>query len=254
MKYKAVITDLDRTLLRTDKTLSNHTVDVLHKLKEKGIKIIAATARPKRSVKEYDGIVGFDALVCLNGAFTECGGKITQRCIPADIAEELLKKVCAAGEYVISAEISGILYANAVFPQWDSVLYTDFPRLPEGEVHKIIFSYSESVLDKIQNALPDVLYCTVANKQLIQIMHKSATKWNGIKYVLDTLGIDPSEAVFFGDDNDDIEPIKNCGLGVAVENAIPEVKNIADAVTAANDRDGVADFIEQILICEDIPL
>lgn len=245
MKYKAVITDLDRTLLRTDKTLSNHTVDVLHKLKEKGIKIIAATARPKRSVEEYDGIVGFDALVCLNGAFTECGGKITQRCIPADIAEELLKKVCAAGEYVISAEISGILFANAVFPQWESVLYTLFPQLPEGDIHKLIFSYGDETLENIKNSLPPELYFTVANKQLIQIMHKSATKWNGIKYVLDTLGIEPSEAVFFGDDNDDIEPIKNCGLGVAVENAIPEVKNAANLVISSNDTDSVAVFLKE---------
>ncbi len=254
MNYKAVVTDLDRTLLRTDKTLSAYTAEVLRKLKEKGIKIIAATARPVRSVKEYDDIVGFDALVCLNGAFTECAGNITQCCIPSDVAEKLLETVCNTGEYVISAEISGTLYANEVFPQWESVFYTEFPRLPQGNIHKLIFSYSDFALRIIKEALPPSLYCTVANKQLIQIMHISATKQNGIAAVLNELNISPSETVFFGDDNDDIEPIKMCGLGIAVENAVPEVKTAADLVISSNDSDSVATFLEQILISENIQL
>lgn len=251
MKYKAVITDLDRTLLRTDKTLSAYTSEVLRKLKEKDIKIIAATARPVRSVKEYNDVVGFDALVCLNGAYTECGREVTQHCIPHEEAKKLLEKVCATGEYVISAEISGVLYANAVFPQWESVFYTDFPVLPEGSIHKLIFSYGDEALDIIKKALPTTLYCTVANKQLIQIMHISATKQNGIANVLGMLNISPSDAVYFGDDNDDLGAIKSCGLGVAVENAIPAVKAASDAVTASNDQDGVAVFLERNLLMKE---
>ena len=52
----------------------------------------------------------------------------------------------------------------------------------------------------------------------------------------------------FGDDNDDIEPIKNCGLGVAVSNAIPSVLDVADRVIDSNDMDGVAKFIEENLL------
>lgn len=247
MNCKAVITDLDRTLLRTDKTLSEYTAKVLRRVKEKDIKIIAATARPKRSVIEYNDTVGFDALVCLNGAEIIFGDTQEERCIPHNVAEKLLKDVCATGEYVISAEISGVLYANAVFPQWESVLYTDFPLLPKGSIHKLIFSYSDEALHVIRNALPDSLYCTVANKQLIQIMNKKATKLNGISKVLNTFKISPEEAIFFGDDNDDLEAIKTCGIGVAVQNAIPEVKAAADVVVDTNENDGVAKFIEQLL-------
>lgn len=243
MNCKAVITDLDRTLLRTDKTLSEYTAKVLRRVKEKDIKIIAATARPKRSVIEYNDTVGFDALVCLNGAEIICGDTQEERCIPHNVAEKLLKDVCATGEYVISAEISGVLYANAVFPQWESVLYKDFPLLPKGSIHKLIFSYSDEALHVIRNALTDSLYCTVANKQLIQIMNKKATKLNGISKVLNTFKISPEEAIFFGDDNDDLEAIKTCGIGVAVQNAIPEVKAAADVVIGANDNDSVAEFL-----------
>ena len=79
-------------------------------------------------------------------------------------------------------------------------------------------------------------------------MSKEATKWNGIKQMLAHFNISPSDAVYFGDDNDDIEPIKNCGLGVAVSNAIPSVLDVADRIIDSNDMDGVAKFIEENLL------
>lgn len=66
--------------------------------------------------------------------------------------------------------------------------------------------------------------------------------------MLKSTGVDKSEVVYFGDDNDDIEPIKNCGVGVAVSNAIREVLDIADFVTESNDLDGVARYIEKNLL------
>lgn len=74
-------------------------------------------------------------------------------------------------------------------------------------------------------------------------MNKKATKLNGISKVLNTFKISPEDAIFFGDDNDDLEAIKTCGIGVAVQNAIPEVKAAADVVIGANDNDSVAEFL-----------
>ena len=52
----------------------------------------------------------------------------------------------------------------------------------------------------------------------------------------------------FGDDFVDIEMIKLCGTGVAVDNAITEVKEAADYVTDSSEKDGVAKFIEKFLL------
>ena len=79
-------------------------------------------------------------------------------------------------------------------------------------------------------------------------MSNEVTKWNGIKQMLSYFGVFPSEAVYFGDDNDDIEPIKNCGLGVAVSNASPSVLDIGDRIIDSNDMDGVAKFIEENIL------
>ena len=77
-------------------------------------------------------------------------------------------------------------------------------------------------------------------------MSRSATKWNGIRSMLDAFGIDPEQAVYFGDDNDDIDPIRNCGCGVAVSNALDCVREIADHVTGSNDEDGVAAYLSEL--------
>ncbi len=66
--------------------------------------------------------------------------------------------------------------------------------------------------------------------------------------MLNAVGVKRSEAVYFGDDNDDIEPIEKCGVGVAVSNAIDEVLEVADVTTESNDMDGVAKYIEKNLL------
>lgn len=83
-----------------------------------------------------------------------------------------------------------------------------------------------------------------------EIMNKKATKWNGIQLMLSAMGVSPEETVYFGDDNDDIEPLENCGTGVALANAIEAVKEAADVVTESNDEDGVARWIEREIINE----
>ena len=88
---------------------------------------------------------------------------------------------------------------------------------------------------------------TVADQKLIQVMNKEATKWNGIRMMLDAFQIGTDKAVYFGDDNDDIEPITKCGCGVAVANALPAVLAIADYVTGSNDEDGVAAYLSALL-------
>ena len=147
-------------------------------------------------------------------------------------------------------ETSKSLYSNRDIPVWEPVIWDKFPTLPENIIlHKILASSQQKPLyEGIETTLTDDVYHTIANNDLIQIMSNEAAKWNGIKQMLSHFGVSPSAAVYFGDDNDDIEPIKNCGLGVAVSNAIPSVLDVADRVIDSNDMDGVAKFIEENLL------
>lgn len=129
-------------------------------------------------------------------------------------------------------------------------MYHGFPELPtDGKVYKILVSNERTdILPTVISSLTPDTYCTTAKGTLFQIMSREATKMNGVRAMLAHFGVSTEEAVYFGDDHDDIEPIRACGVGVAVANAITEVISAADAVTESNDDDGVARYIEKYVL------
>jgi Cof subfamily protein (haloacid dehalogenase superfamily) len=247
---KAIITDLDRTLLHTDKSVSLFTKDVLYKCKQRGHRVIAATARPQRDLNKVVGDIAFDAMVLSNGARVVCGSEITEFAILSESAMRLLRILSSYPDFRITLETGHCAYSNVSFEDYESVVRQDLVTVAEQEsVLKIIVGIDrDDVIDIVKKELTDDLYYTVSCGHLLQIMSKQATKWNGVKSVLCCHNISPWEAVYFGDDNDDIEPIKNCGLGVAVSNAIPSVLDAADQIADSNDKDGVAKFIAENIL------
>ena len=64
--------------------------------------------------------------------------------------------------------------------------------------------------------------------------------------MLEAFAITPNHTVYFGDDHDDMEPIRRCGCGVAVSNALDCVREAADYIVGSNDEDGVAVFLASL--------
>lgn len=245
--YRAVIVDFDRTLLHTDKTISDHTVKVMRTWQEAGARLFAATARPRRAITEYCRLIPFDAVTTLNGARTVTPDAVLENPISAPEAETILEQLDRIPGAVISVEAGNGIYANTDIPLWTPTVVRDIRTLPQRDkVYKILASHPQIPVDELPLALPEDTYCTVAEHKLLQVMSRSATKWNGIRSMLDAFGIDPEQAVYFGDDNDDIDPIRNCGCGVAVSNALDCVREIADHITGSNDEDGVAAYLSEL--------
>ena len=247
---KTIVVDLDRTLLHTDKTLSAHTVQVLKKCKENGMRIMVATARPLRTISQYCELVDFDGIVVSNGARVICKDRRTDHGICRKRAERLLIALSQHTALRITLETGECAYSNKPVADYETVLSDNLAGVAKAEgALKILVTFSgEEALETVKANLSDDLYYTVSCGHLLQIMSKQATKWNGVKSVLCCYNISPWEAVYFGDDNDDIEPIKMCGLGIAVSNGIDEVKAVADGIAESNDADGVAKFIEHNII------
>lgn len=248
---KAIITDLDRTLLRTDKRISEYTLQVLKKCRDKGILIMAATARPERAILDYHMQVHFDAMTVTNGArVCVAGQELSGYPVERESVKVILERLCKIPDAVISLECGHEVYSNTEIPEWEAKVFTEFPKLPtSGTIYKILVSReNENIVSLVESLLTEDTYCTVAGSNLVQIMNKKATKWNGIQMMLRACHISTEEAVYFGDDNDDIEALKQCGVGVAVANAIEEVKKAADVVVESNDEDGVAKWIERSLL------
>ncbi|MBR3808202.1 MAG: HAD-IIB family hydrolase [Lachnospiraceae bacterium] len=253
MTIKTIIVDLDRTLLHTDKTISSYTAKILKECKKNAIRTMVATARPLRAIKQYCELVDFDAMVVSNGARVICGNQRKEYGICQESADRLLKALKQYPELKITLETGDCAYSNKFIDDYETVICDDLIAVAnaEGVLKILVHIYKEEDLAIIKKELTEDLYYTIANGYLMQIMNKSATKWNGIKAMLDIHDCSCNEAAYFGDDYDDIEPMKMCGLGIAVSNAIEEVKAVADYITEDNDADGVAKFIEQRLLSFD---
>ena len=160
----------------------------------------------------------------------------------------MLEQFSGIPDIVLSVEAENGIYANMDIPPWAPKVTDRLLDLPRAEkIYKILASHPEIPAGQLAGSLPDDTYFSVADRKLLQVMSRSATKWNGVRNMLDAFGIDPARAVFFGDDNDDIEPIRRCGCGVAVRNALEDVRAAADEVTESNDEDGVARFLDRLM-------
>jgi len=244
LPWQAVIVDFDRTLLHTDKSISEYTVRVLRQCRDAGARLFAATARPERAITEFCETVAFDAVTTLNGARTIARGRVYECPLSSRSAESVLLRLVRTDGMVVSVEAENGIYANTDIPAWAPTVVGDIQALPRREkVYKVLASHPRIPVDEITAALPDDTYSSVADRELVQFMDRNATKWNGVRRMLEAFRIDPARAVYFGDDNDDLEPVRRCGCGVAVSNALPCVREAADFVTGSNDEDGVAAWL-----------
>ncbi len=253
---KVIITDLDNTLLHSNKSISEYSIEVLLKCRSKGLKIIFATARSAQAASGWIKQLQPDIFIGYGGALiTSADGKVIKRFdIPADIAQKLIKELRSTAEiFSISAVNENTALSNhskyIENKENSHYCYFDFSTDLDQSFLKIsVNSNSKYVLETIAKKylMCDLLH--FSNETLSRFANKEAVKWNAVKAAANYLSISTDNFIAFGDDYNDLEMIQNCGIGVAVENAIDDVKAIANAVCDTNDHDGVAKWIEQNIL------
>ena len=85
-----------------------------------------------------------------------------------------------------------------------------------------------------------------------ELLPKNTNKWIAIKFLLEKLNIKDEEVIAIGDNFNDIEMIRNAGLGVAMNNGSSVAKEVARVVAPSNDQDGVAMVLEQYVLFNNI--
>ena len=256
MIIKMIATDLDRTLLRTDKTISAYSEAILNRCRNKGIKVLFATARPKRTVKRFINGISVDALILHNGAAIYTAHVLLgNHQIPLEITKKILLSINKDfPEATLSVEIDDVLFANFdVSTIWNEteVEFSDFTDLPNKFADKIIVGLSSpDDINRFAKYIPPDLYIEMNDGKLGLIMNRKATKWEAIKTAAARFNISTDEVAAFGDDYNDISMLQGCGAGIAVANALDEVKAVADFICDSNDNDGVAKWIEENVLFE----
>lgn len=250
---KMIVTDLDGTLLKDDKTISNFTLHIIDKFRKKGNLFVIATARPFRAAKKYMESIGFDAGIYHNGALIyDKNIKVSDYGIenPCIIMSNILKWF---PDSCLAVEAEDMLYANfnseRLWPG-NGYIYTDnFKELKEKTADKIIVEVSSrDDLGKFNKIIPKELYIQLSENKMGMIMNKKTTKFNGIQLLSERYQINIDDIISFGDDFNDIDMIKGCGRGIAVENALIDVKAIASGICKSNQEDGVANWIKDNIL------
>ena len=257
MNIKMVVTDLDGTLLREDKTISARNVTAFARLREKGIRTVYATGRGKSAV-ELTSAMKFDGAVRNNGASAYIEDEpIYKKLLSADSVRDLLI-ACDKADVNIAVECGAQHYANFnindligedLLPiQYEIIDFSDLNRDAEKLWAIIDSTNAEKVLDVIKQNLSDTQYLYATRDGYALVMHKDATKSKALASLADHWNIDKNEIVAFGDDVNDLDLLEYCGIGVATGNAIDEVKTVADQVCDTNENDGIAKWIEENLL------
>ena len=247
MNIKMIVTDLDGTFLRNDKTVSDYTTDVFMKCRAKGIKLAFATAR---SSNNQIPIELFDGFVKSNGAVAFADGKIIyEKSMPLQAAKQLLTTADKAGISIV-AQTNERHCANFNLNESTGYLVgeiIDFNMLDFEPLKIYALVKTKQDVEVLINILPNDLYISISHDSVAFTMHKQATKAKAAAALAAYWGIAQSEMVAFGDDLNDIDLLKYCGISVAMGNAFDEVKAIADYICDTNDNDGVAKWLEEKL-------
>ncbi|MCB0186488.1 MAG: HAD family phosphatase [Caldilineaceae bacterium] len=244
--------DLDDTLLRSDGTISPHTLTQLAAWQAAGRQVVIATGRPPRSIGHaLPQALQTIPWICYNGAEIRLQDeRIYDHLIPATDAQTIIGQILDAHpEALIGVEIDGTLFLNRTARRTTPYEIADLATLRQAAAKILIF-------DEKQQALPPLAFEIPATAQplysaryphFIQILATDCNKATALAHLVAGMEKTLEQVVAFGDDTNDVEMVTLAGLGIAVENAVAEVKAAADQVTATNDEDGVALALAQLL-------
>ena len=249
-----ILSDLDGTLFRDDKSISDFTKETIRRAQANGILFGICTARAKVNAEKFLEGIEPDILITNGGGIVYYKDKKIYNCEFS--VEEIRKLIAAAFEVfgkniILSADNEHSLYSNSRDELGDKFwTFNDFLDFQEPCMKMCIESLDKEKIEKVASVigLEEVDYLPFSDIPWYKLSKKGATKEKAIQELCHHLNISSSKIAAFGDDFNDIGMLKLCGAGIAMENAIDEVKKAADSICPSNENDGVAKWIEKYLL------
>lgn len=264
---KMIVLDLDGTLLNREGHVSKKSKNYLRKLKDMGYIVVIATGRIYESVNYV--INGFDFV---NYVITDTGAScydasdghtIFNNLIELETANKFKKfyndncvfiDVCDKHTIYNYSDIDGHYYFIDTIKDWDYI----FNNCKEISHISVSMKTNEQVMElysKLKEDMPEldinIMQDSFADRKWIETIRKGCTKYKAISELASYLNISNDEIIAFGDGLNDIDMLKNCGVGVALSNALPKVKESSDFITIYDhNQDGVAEFLKEYLDVE----
>ncbi len=252
MKTKIILVDLDLTLLHSDGSLSRRNIDALKKCQKQSIIVGFCTSRGTTRIKKFTDAVNPELWICNAGATIYFKGELIHaESFSLEETRGLLSKVyevCGDDAEITVDTIDDFFWnrrENKTTQYMPEAAFNDFKDFSEPAMKFCVQTSDSSKANDIIADFPNCSAILFSDIPWYKFSPKSATKENAVAFLEKHFKIPTSQMVSFGDDFTDIGMLKATGIGVAMENAIPEVKAIATASTLSCDDDGVADYLEK---------
>lgn len=255
-KCRLLLFDLDGTLLRSDKTVSDKNLKALLKCRENGIFIGIATSRGEQNTLSFLEKIKPDILITSGGALVKFHDEYIYK---AEFSEKETKRMIAAVREICGADceitvdtVDAHYWNYKTDPKkqdssWGGSIYTDFENFEKRSLKMCAEIFDSKRAERLMHLLSDCDCKRFSDGYWYKFTKKDITKESAVMKVCDKCGISTDEIIAFGDDFADAGMLELCGVGVAVENAAEEVKSKADIVIGCNDGDGISDFLEKLL-------
>lgn len=277
MTIKAIVLDIDGTLLNTGKIISEKTKQALVAAQEEGIKVILASGRPTTGMLElaeqlemtkYEGF-----LVSYNGArVTDCLTKevLFNQAMSIETGQAILEHL-KNFDVIPMIDKEDYLYVNDVYSgmldlpdgAFNIIEYEarggnfklseidDLAAFATFPINKILIAAQPEYLQKIAPALhapfDEIVTAAFSAPFYFEFTDKGIDKAKALNTVFPEMGIHSENIIAFGDGHNDRSIIEYAGIGVAMGNAVDALKEIADDVTLSCDEDGIAAGLEKYL-------
>lgn len=254
---RLLLFDLDGTLLRSDKTISQNTLDILQKCREKGILIGVSTSRSELNAGLFIKELQPEVLIASGGALVKCNnGYIYKAEFSNDETRNVIalaREVCGADCEITVDTVEAHYWNYKIDPKkqdksWGDSIYTDFADFDESALKICVEIFEDSQAERLRGLLKDCDCVRFSDGYWYKFSKKTATKENAITEVCAAYGISTGEITAFGDDYADMGMLELCGRGIAMGNAIDKVKEKADLVIGGNDDEGIVKYLETYLL------
>lgn len=247
---KIIFFDIDGTLIDMGKQVSEKTTEMLKRLKESGIKICLATGRSPASLPRFGG-VSFDAFLTFNGSLCYTPSEII---FSSPISHEDVQKIIRNAGTIgrpVSIATKDRLAANGFdddlaeyfsFAHLELTVAEDFEAVSRGEIYQVMLGCRESDYDAVLNGVKGAKIAAWWDRA-VDIIPASGGKGTGIRKLLEFYHLEQSEAMAFGDGNNDVEMLMAVGTGIAMGNASPKLKAVADGICGHVAQDGIYHYL-----------
>lgn len=264
MEVKYIFLDIDGTLVAADGVIPESTKRAIRQARSKGHKVFICTGRSRCEIHENITCVEMDGIVGSAGAYLEIGGEIIyhrpmtetmlkrlleyfekkQMAILLETNDELLVNdigLAYIEEHITFCKQQGKLYDKLLFDLAQPLAACEEPE--KLAVNKLLYVTTKYEPEEIRGDLQQEFTVVDSAIQLPgksgEISESGMNKGNGIRRILEYYGASLADAIGIGDGENDIEMLRTTGISIAMGNANPKLKEFADYVTTAVDKDGI---------------